>query len=158
MTLYKHSMAHYEHFMMLYNALQILKEALERITHQSTPLYNTLQLSTALCNCTTTLYNNLVSTMTRTTLYNALNCSKSSIGRGKRDHFREPSGNLPGIFRNLSGAFHGSSRYLLETVENLQGVVTAVRFYFRVASGTSSGFPSGSFQDPCGNVHFEAMI
>ena len=59
--------------------------------------------------------------MTRsTTLCNAPKCSKSSIGRGKRDHFREPSG-------NLSETFHGSSRYLLETVVNLQGVVTAVR-------------------------------
>ena len=37
--------------------------------------------------------------MTRsTTLYNAPKCSKSSICRGKRDHFREPSGNLPGTF------------------------------------------------------------
>ena len=69
--------------------------------------------------------------MTRsTTLYNATKCSRV---RGKRDHFQEPSG-------NLSETFHGSSRYLLETVGNLQGVVTAVRFYFRVASGTSSGF------------------
>ena len=67
------------------------------------------------------------------------------------ENFQEPSG-------NLSETFHGFSRYLLDTVETLQGVVTAVRFYFRVASGTSSGFPSGSFWDPSGNANFEAMI
>ena len=94
--------------------------------------------------------------MTRsTTLYNATKCSETSVGRGKRDHFREPSGNLPGTFQESLGNLPWI--FFLETVGNLQGVVTAVRFYFRVASRTS-GFPSGSFRDPSGNAHFEAMI
>ena len=53
--------------------------------------------------------------MTRsTTLYNAPKCSKSSIGRGKRDHFREPSGNLLGTFWESLGI-------LMDPLETLFG-------------------------------------
>ena len=80
----------------------------------------------------------------------------------ENDHFWEPSGNLPGTFQetfgNLSGTFRVSSESHLETFGNISGAVTAVRFHFRVASRTSSGFPSGSNQDPNGNANFEAMI
>ena len=74
------------------------------------------------------------------------------------------SRNLPGTLTfwersgNPSETLHGSSGDRLETFGNIPGAVTAVRFYFRDASGTSSGFPSGSFRDPSGNAHFKAII
>ena len=129
---------------MLYDALQTLYDALQCSLTVSTMLYNALQYSA----------------MRSTMLYNALQRSnpnhqlvvENSITSGSLpETFREPSG-------NLSETFHSSSGDRLETFGNITGAVTAVRFYFRDASGTSSRFPSGSFRDPSGNAHFEAMI
>ena len=97
--------------------------------------------------------------------YNALQCSTILQNAPKHQMVVAnaiTSGNLPGTVREHSGTpletLHGSSADHLETFGNIPGAVTAIRFYLRDASGTSSGFPSGSFQDPSGNAHFEAMI
>ena len=95
-------------------------------------------------------------------LYNALQRSKHAPKHQLVVANAITSGNLAGNFQepsgNLSETFHSSSGDRLDIFRNIPGAITAVRFYFRVASGTSSGFPSGSFRDPSGNVHFEAMI
>ena len=89
--------------------------------------------------------------MTRsTTLYNAL--QRSTTLQNVPNHQLVvanaiTSGNLLGTFQEPSGnpseTLHGSSGDRLETFGNIPGTVAAIRFYFRDASGTSSGFPSG---------------
>ena len=166
--------------MMLYDALQTLDDAswtlfdaLQGSTNTlwcSTMLYdalqtllwcsmNTLWCSTRLYKHSMMLYDALQCSLTVSTmLYNALQYSKmiqnikwSWLTRSLPGTFRESSG-------NLSETFHGSSGDRLEIFRIIPGAVTAVRFYFWVASGTSSGFPSRSCWDPSGNAHSKAII